>query len=154
MRHLTTRYVRPQYHCVFDDLFTTVYGVDKPNEVTDALEQMLWENSRDLYVEAEYDEDGLLIYEPPPLDEVWLENDSERLEAKQRRKQQRERNVAQQKIIEQQIVDKLPTPAPRPRHQTCKPRGSIPDLVSNDGDSSSDESSVVHYISCPTTTPY
>ena len=110
VRHLTTGYVSPQYHCVFDDLFTTVYGVDKPNDVTDALEQMLWENSRDLYVEAEYDEDGLLFYEPPPLDEVWLENDSDRLEAKQRRKQQRERNVAQQKIIEQQIVDKLPAP--------------------------------------------
>ena len=30
-----------------------------------------------------------------------------------------------------------------PRCQTRKPRGSIPDLVSNDGDSSSDESSVV-----------
>ena len=62
LHHLTTGYVSPQLHCVFDDLFTTMYGVDKPNDVTDALEQMLWENSRDLYVEAEYDEDGLLIY--------------------------------------------------------------------------------------------
>ena len=48
VRHLTTGYVSPQYHCVFDDLFTTVYGVDKPNDVMDALVQMLWENSRDL----------------------------------------------------------------------------------------------------------
>ena len=55
-----------------------------------------------------------MIYEPPPLDEVWLENDSDRLEAKQRHKLQRERNVAQQKYIEQQIIDKLPTPAPCP----------------------------------------
>ena len=54
-----------------------------------------------------------MIYEPPPLDEVWLDSDSDRLEAKQRRRQQRERNVAQEKIIEQQIVDKLPPPAPR-----------------------------------------
>ena len=39
-------------------------------------------------------------------------------------------------------MDKLPAPAPRPRRQTRKPRGSIPDLVSNDGDSSSDGSPV------------
>ena len=143
VRHLTTGYVSPQYHCVFNDLFTTVYGVNEPNEVTDGMEQMLWDNSRDLYVEAKYDKDSLLIYEPPPLDEVWLETDSERREAKQRSKQQRERNVAQEKIIEQQIVDKLPPPAPRRRRQTRDPRRSMPDLVSTHGDSSSDESSVV-----------
>ena len=48
VRHLTTGYVSLQYHCVFDDLFTTVFWADKGNEVTDALDQMLWENSRDL----------------------------------------------------------------------------------------------------------
>ena len=64
-----------------------------------------------------------MIYEPPPLNEVWLDNDSDRLGEKQRRKQQRERNVAQQKIIEQQIVDELPAPAPPPRRQTRKPLG-------------------------------
>ena len=28
--------------------------------------------SHECYAEEEYDEDGFLIYKPPPLDEVWL----------------------------------------------------------------------------------
>ena len=32
----------------------------------------LFLNSRECYVEEEYDEDGVLIYKPPPLNEFWL----------------------------------------------------------------------------------
>ena len=31
-----------------------------------------FEGNREYYVESEYDQDGVLGYEPPPLVEVWL----------------------------------------------------------------------------------
>ena len=38
----------------------------------DKICHKLLANSRECYIEEEYDEHGVLIYKPPPLDEVWL----------------------------------------------------------------------------------
>ena len=72
VRHLETGYVSPQYHVVFDDHFHMVLGDGKPNDFTNAVCNLLWNTSRDIYAEDEFDDDGNLIYSPPPLDEVWL----------------------------------------------------------------------------------
>ena len=72
VRHLGTGHVSPQYHCVFDDLFQTVFSSGKNDAVVDAISNLLWDNNRELYAEQEFDEEGNLIYQPPPLDEVWL----------------------------------------------------------------------------------
>jgi hypothetical protein len=72
VRNLHTGYVSPQYHVVFDDRFETVVSDGKTSEELDKICKELFVNSRDCYAEEEYDEDGMLIYEPPPLDEVWL----------------------------------------------------------------------------------
>ena len=61
VRNLTTRYIPPQYHIGFDDLFQTVYVFGENEVVTDC------------YVDKEHDEDGDLIYTPSPLFEVWLD---------------------------------------------------------------------------------
>ncbi len=42
------------------------------DSVFEAITNMLWENSGEKYDEEEYDTDGDLVYQPPPLDEVWL----------------------------------------------------------------------------------
>ena len=112
VRHLKTGHVSPQFHCVFDDLFTTVFGTGERNDFTESLEQGLWDTSRELFVEAEYDEDGLLIYSPPPLEDVWLTED-ERLEAKRQRMKQRERKVQRDKALEREVaIDRGPSPVP------------------------------------------
>ena len=78
IRHLTTGHVSPQYHCVFDDLFQTVFSAGEDKAITDAICNLLWENNRDVYAEEEYDDDGMLIYQPPPLNEVWLDEPERR----------------------------------------------------------------------------
>ena len=72
VRNLHTGYISPQYHVVFDDKFETVFSGGKSEEEMDKICQKLFDGERENYVEEEYDSDGVLIYEPPPLDEVWL----------------------------------------------------------------------------------
>ena len=83
MRHLTTGHASPQYNVVFDDLFQTVFSSGENDAVVDTISNFLWDNNRELYVEEEFDEDGNLIYEPLPLDKVWL-SEPERREKKGR----------------------------------------------------------------------
>ena len=73
VRNLTTGYVSPQYHVVFDDLFQTVYAsIDYDVDLIDAILNKLFETEREIYAEEELDDDGDVIYSPPPLDDVWL----------------------------------------------------------------------------------
>ena len=72
--HLKIRHVGPQYHCVYDDLFQTVFGVEE-GEVTKTILELLWDHSKESYGKEEHDKDGLLVYQPPPLNEVWLDEE-------------------------------------------------------------------------------
>ena len=72
VRNLHTGYVSPQYHMVFDDNFETVFHDGKSDEEFQTICNDLFVNSRDCYMEEEYNDDGVLIYTPPPLDEFWL----------------------------------------------------------------------------------
>ncbi len=73
VHHLSTSYISPQFHVVFDDLFKTVNrtGVDEP--AVKSICQDLFQLNRELYAEEELDEAGNLIYQPPPLHEIWLD---------------------------------------------------------------------------------
>jgi hypothetical protein len=79
VRHLSTGHISPQYHCVFDNLFETVYAsaTDK-TALYDAICDLLWINSRELFADDEFDADGVLVYQPPPLDKVWLTEPEQR----------------------------------------------------------------------------
>jgi len=88
VRNLETCFVSPQYHVVFDDRFETVFSSGEDDEVIDRICQQLFEDSRDVYVEPEYNDDGDLVYSPPPLDEVWL-SEPERRERKTKLRDQR-----------------------------------------------------------------
>ncbi len=46
-------------------------GVDEP--VIESICQNLFQLNRELYAEEELDKAGNLIYQPPPLHEVWLD---------------------------------------------------------------------------------
>ena len=71
--HLSTGYVSPQFHVVFDNLFETVIRNGDNDTVINSICDGLFERNRELYVEDEFDLDGMLIYEPPQLHEVWLD---------------------------------------------------------------------------------
>ncbi len=56
--------------------------------------RVLWENDRELYAEDEYGPDGSLIYTPPPLDKVWLDEEGIR--------ERHERLLGQRRRVEHQ----------------------------------------------------
>jgi hypothetical protein len=98
VRNLHTGHVSPQYHVVFDDKFETVFNDGKSSEELDKICAELFVSSRDLYVEEEYDDGGILVYRPPPLDKVWL-SEPERRERRYELDKQRER-AARQRVVE------------------------------------------------------
>jgi hypothetical protein len=75
VHHLTTSFVSPQFNVFFDYHFHTVYGDGEGNLITDAICNLLWKNDQELYAEDKYGPDGSLIYTPPLLDKVWLDEE-------------------------------------------------------------------------------
>ncbi len=73
VQHMSTNFISPQFHVVFDDLFETVNhtGVDEP--VIKAICQSLFQRMCELYAGKELNKAGNIIYQPPPLHKVWLD---------------------------------------------------------------------------------
>ncbi len=57
VRHLTTGYISPQFHVVFDDLFETVNRTGVDDQVVESICNGLFQRNRELYAEDELDED-------------------------------------------------------------------------------------------------
>jgi hypothetical protein len=73
VHHLSTGYVSPQFQVVFDDLFETVVPNGDNDAVINSIFNGLFERNQELYVEDKFDADGMLVYKPPPLQEVWFD---------------------------------------------------------------------------------
>ena len=125
VRHLSSGFVSPQFHVVFDDRFHTVHGSGNDDSVIDTICDLLWENDREIYAENEYGPDGSLIYTPPPLDKVWL--DEEGLRDRRMRLNEQRRRHEHRIRVEQQAVP--PPTNPDPPH-----RPLIPDISFDDDD--------------------
>ena len=126
VQNLHTGYVSPQYHLVFDDNFQTVFHDGKTTEELDRICDELFATNRDCFVEEEFDDDGVLIYTPPPLDEVWL-SEPERRERREALDKQRTRASRQRDLEIKEIKRKLERAWETP-----------PNLASSDVDSDDD----------------
>ncbi len=73
VRHLTTGYISPQFHVVFDDLFEAVNCIGVDDRDVESICNGLFQRNQELYAEDKLDEAGNIIYRPPPLHEVWLD---------------------------------------------------------------------------------
>ena len=106
MRNLHTGFISPQYHVVFDDKFETVFSGSMSAEDLDKIFKRLFDGDRENYVKEEFDDDGVLIYEPPPLDEVWLSEPEQR---DRKDALQRHRRVTQrrEKLRSKEVKQKL-----------------------------------------------
>jgi len=93
--NLATNYFSPQYHVVFDDLFTSIMN-DKRLEdtVLEDIFEKLFVTCKDYYGKdaTVLQTRQLVDNEPLPLDDMWL-NESERHEKKQRLEEQRARQL-------------------------------------------------------------
>ncbi len=103
---MITGYISPQFHVVFDDLFETVNRTAVDDQVVESICNGLFQRNRELYAEDELDKVGNLIYQPPPLHEVWLDeagrHQGNKVCIRQRRRNEdlmRDRNRAVKKSI-------------------------------------------------------
>ena len=142
VRHLGTNYVSPQYHVVYDDKFETVYNGTVISETgADRIFTDLFENARDHYGPTERNEQGEIMFEPPPLNDMWL-SESERREKRvtieRRRVREKQRWLAREREIQE--MNSTPTPTgTSPSHPTGRPPNGA--LISDDDDSSVDTAS-------------
>ena len=95
----------PQYHVVLGNKFETVFNNGKTEEQQDAICETLFEGCRERYVEEEFGESGILMYDPLPLDEVWL-LESKRRNRKTSLQKQRQRNKRRQKEIHKRCIER------------------------------------------------
>ena len=72
VRNLRTSYIDSQFHVVFNDLFQIIFSLGDNDMVIDTICNQLFESNWDVNAEDEFSVDGVLIYSPPLLDEVWL----------------------------------------------------------------------------------
>ena len=79
VRHLQTNHVSPQFHIIHDDNFETILN-DSPmdHELADNIINELFEDAREIYSEIEFSPDGKIIYMPPHLDDIWLDESERR----------------------------------------------------------------------------
>jgi hypothetical protein len=73
VHHLTTNFISLQFHVVFDDLFETVNRTGVDETIVESICSGLFQRERELYAEEELNEAGNIIYQPPPLDKVWVD---------------------------------------------------------------------------------
>jgi len=73
VQHLTTGYISPQFHVIFDDLFERVNCIGVDDRVVESTCNGLIQRNRELYAEDKLNEAGNIIYQPLPLHEVWLD---------------------------------------------------------------------------------
>jgi hypothetical protein len=79
VRHLQTNHVSPQFHIIHDDNFETILN-DSPmdHDLADNIINKLFEEAREIYSEIEFSSDGTVIYKPPHLDDIWLDESERR----------------------------------------------------------------------------
>ena len=71
--NLSTGYISPQFHLVFDDLFDTVIRTKDNENVFNKIYYDLFDFNRDWYSEYEHGDNRKLIYRPPPLENFWVD---------------------------------------------------------------------------------
>jgi hypothetical protein len=74
VRNLKTNHISPQFHFIHDDHFKTILSntpLDYPLLDKQLLD--LFKNATEFYGEIERLKDGAIIYQPPPLDDIWLD---------------------------------------------------------------------------------
>jgi len=141
--NLSTNYVSPQFHVVFDDLFSSIYNDTKLSDTNiEAIFRDLFENCRDNYGEEIIAPEGASAEPPPAVDPVdpppelgdeWL-SEPERREKKARL--EASRSVQHEKRKQQaQDFEKLNSEFDPPYPLPTSP-GAAP--VSDDDDSSVD----------------
>jgi hypothetical protein len=139
VRHLTTGYISPQFHVVFDDLFETVNRTGADDRVVKSICNGLFQRNQELYAEDELDEVGNLIYRPPPLHEVWPDK-AERRQGNKDRIRQCHRNEDLMRDRNRAVKKSIPPPVAT----DVDDAGEVPGVAPISDDGSVDSSLLSH----------
>ena len=63
----------PQYHLVFENFFESIFCQGDNDAVDNSISNELFCCNRDWYAKEEANDANDIIYWPPPLDDVWLD---------------------------------------------------------------------------------
>ena len=134
--NLKTGHISPQYHVVYDNLFTTVPNAESGGLFnTDEFDQATWERLVQSSLERYADPDETTL---PPLDPEWIDNDPEaqRLQEALRRRQlrlERYHRRAEQRANQRRFAptQQRETRQPMPRYHIPPPR-TDPDGATHD----------------------
>jgi hypothetical protein len=156
-RHLTTNFISPQFHLVFDDLFETVNRIGVDDLVIESICNELFQLNRELFAEEELDEAGNNIYQPPPLHEVWLDEAGRRQGNEDRIRQHRrnddlmcECNRAVQRVVTTPVTTG-PVPVHDPNLLPVSEDGSVDSsLNTQDSESEGGYGTITTMIMSPT----
>ena len=100
----------------------------------DSICDRLWDSAREHYVDAEYDEKGELLYDPPALDDAWLSDEDQhhklqdlREQAARHKRKMKERDRESWRRLDEEVNN---TPTEEPPSQ----RRAVSDDEYSDGD--------------------
>ena len=141
VRNLSTNFISPQFHIIFDDKFTTIQNDVKLGDTSlEAIFTKLFDKCRDYYGEEPLASDSdTQLDELPELHDEWL-NEAERHEKKSRLKEKRARQLD---IVTEQIVEaEKPNTSYDPVYPTLPTDGPPRNPTPDSNPISDDESSV------------
>ena len=153
VRHLNTNFVSPQYHVVYDDKFETIHnGTTISDTGAESIFTDLFEDSRDHYAPTEQNEHGDIVFEPPPLQDLWLsesERREKRVELERRRVREKQRWMTRNRELKE-LRTSSPSFSPSPSNDPNLPLVSDDDYSS---DSSDDDDSSIPPLDPPPSPP-
>jgi len=126
---------------VFDNLFETVNCTGADDRVIESICNELFQHNRELYAEDKLDEAGNIIYRPPPLHEVWLD-EAGRRQGNNDRIHQHRQNEDLMRDRNRAVRKSIPPPIAPDVDDAGKVPGVAP--ISDDG---SEDSSLVNRAS-------
>jgi hypothetical protein len=131
VRHLQTNHISPQFHLIHNGNFKTILN-DSPldHPMSDKRLLDIFDTSREVYADIECSEDGAIVYAPPPLDDIWLdegERGVNKLEFAKEPAQSQDHWRFEVEAPQVQVPTIAPTPVPT--MGPCFPNGPV---VSND----------------------
>ena len=138
---------------VYDDKFETIHnGTTIAETGAEDLFTSLFKNARDHYAPMERNELGEVVFEPPPLHDMWLsesERREKRVEIERRRVREKQRWMTRNRELEE-LRTSSPSSSPSPSNDPNLPLVSDDDYSS---DSSDDDDSSIPPLDSPPSPP-